>query len=881
MKLKHALLLLFTISILNNCRNPEVAENKKESPVDGKWAYQMVDPSIDDPEKPWSYSPKPTLVIGTPFSPSPVQVTYDGAIYTGEAELAFFYGETLNPITARQRTFFKGWIPIVQNSWQDDGLLYETEIFGTNVKGLEKTNSLQFAKVTVTNISDQSKEATVAAASRTSGLDHRYRGAVACPPDTKYVMNDNVFTRDGQLIYNYEKGETLYAVPDKTYRAPFTAADYQITQRAEVGVTKYNATLKSGEKAAWVFKMPRVPVPVKNTTAITAIKNADYNAYRKETISFWEGLVEKKVTFSIPEERVDHAYRAAMVHLILATREEEGRKRQGSGLPYDGLFLNDYSDMRLAYDVLGLYDYVNVNTPWLIEQQTESGMFIDKSLSHGQEILASHGQALFSMAHHYTMSQDKAYIKAAYPSIKKGVEWIENEHKTHENGLLRTSTPYDNEMIKGYYTSHNLWGILGLRSAINVARSLNKQEDVANWAALHETYLTAIKKAVKTSTKEGHYLPPGLYDYMIGEDARAGFKEYRTNQDWENMLLLYPTELLETKDPIVMGTLETIRKSKYREGVMTYRNGMHLHQYITYNQAQQYMAAGYYKRALTDFYHIMLHNGSVHEGFENLVDPWEDRDPDPSPSPHAWAAAKTVVFTRNMLVREYGGQAGLDPKERNLYLFSLLSPEWAKEGQYVEIKNAVTEMGDISAKIDFNSTGAEIVVQSNFHQFPQYIAIPTPYFKTFESFESNAKNYFEKDGMLYFSSEVSQITIKWKDKNLEEEYNYQDILKAYRSEPNIQWKGYDGLGSPKPAMQLMDGEAGELIAIEGEEGYLLDDEKNYPAEHLSFKLVEKTFKKEYKRRFEEYLKAGEKAIDVTPLKILTPEERKQLFEKKK
>jgi hypothetical protein len=38
--------------------------------------------------------------------------------------------------------------------------------------------------------------------------------------------------------------------------------------------------------------------------------------------------------------------------------------------------------------------------------------------------------------------------------------------------------------------------------------------------------------------------------------------------------------------------------------------------------------------------------------------------------------------------------------------------------------------------------------------------------------------------------------------------------------------------------------------------FLLEDEKDHPAEPLSFDLVRRAFLKEYTRRYEEYRKAG-------------------------
>ena len=79
----------------------------------------MFDPAFDDPEREWCYAAQSTTVIGKPFVPASVQVTYDGAIYTGYAEMAFLYGKALRPVMARNKTFLQGWIPVVVYDWQD------------------------------------------------------------------------------------------------------------------------------------------------------------------------------------------------------------------------------------------------------------------------------------------------------------------------------------------------------------------------------------------------------------------------------------------------------------------------------------------------------------------------------------------------------------------------------------------------------------------------------------------------------------------------------------------------------------------------------------------------------------------------------------------
>jgi hypothetical protein len=772
-------------------------------------------------------------------------VTSDGAIFTGSAELCFFYGDALQPVMARQKTFLDGWIPVVQYDWEERGLHYFLEIFGAAVDGIGAANSIQFAQIVVKNESGQAARAVVAAASRLWGNDHRFGGKAAVAPETRYEMKDNGLYRNGDWVYSYPAEAQVYAVTNVPYQKAFTASEHRVEHSTPVAWARLAKELKPGESCRWVFKMPNIPVAPAKREILQCAANADYDACRRQVVAYWRKMIEAQGCFYIPEKRVHNSYRAGLVHLMLATREKNGKKQQGSGLPYDALFFNDYVDMRRLYDVSGHPEFVEINVQWLLSLQAPSGMFLDPVLTHGSEIMASHGQALVSLAGHYAVTRDMDYARKVYPAIRKAVDWMYRKHKEDKYGLMPESTPFDAEMIKGYYTSHNLWCLLALRDALRVAKALGEQEDVASWTEFHQTYSLALQKAIDTSAaKDGGYVPTGLYDFITGPAARKGFQEHQTNQDWENNLLVYPTEVLPPDDDRVRATVETIRKRKYREGIMTYRNGMHLHQYATVNQAHQYLAMNDQRQTLLDLYHILLHNGSTHEGFENAVEPWEDMDPWPIPPPHAWAAAKQSLLIRNMLLREQGGQAGLDEKERDLHLFSVVSPEWARAGNRLRIDNALTEMGRISADMSFAAQGAQITLQSTFHTPPRQIKIAIPYFVELKNVRSDAAWMRQEKGYILLAPGVSQVTLEWEERKNIHRQTFQNLLLGYRQENSLDWRG-------KKIAKI----------IPGNQGFLLPDEREAPPVPLSFEVVKNAFIKEYTRRFEEYTAAGKKPID--------------------
>ena len=854
------IILFFLFSVFSCQTEKSKSGSVKETtddPVSGAWGYQMVNTdSTDDPDKEWCYGTKSTSVIGVPFMPKSVQVTFDGAIYTGQAELCFFYGDSLRPLMARQKTFYHGWIPIVEYSWNSKGLDYHIEMFGATLKEEGPENSIQFVRVDIFNPGQESRKAVFASASRSSGGDHRL-GKPVFHDDFSYAFRQNNFLRNEKIIYSVVRGNaTLKAVPGIPYHQSFNAAEFGVTKASVVGICRYEHILQPGEKMELTFKMPRVPLSLDDRTVfLNKYQEALYDVYRQHTISMWEELIEGHGYFEIPEKRVNNAYKAGLVHLILATRTSDGKRRQGSGLPYDGLFFNDFVDMRLAYDVAGLPDFVELNVPWLLNSINEEGLFVDANLSHGKQIMSSHGQALYSLANHYFFTNDRSYGEKVYPVVLKAVGLIKNDHETFSNGLIRPSVPFDAEMIKGCYTSHNLWCLLGLRSAIRLARALGKEKDAKDWLQLHQSFERAVLSAIDRSAFQDGYVPTGLYDFELGKEYFNGFKDFRFNQDWENMLLIYPTEVLEEGDTRISGTLQHIRTNKYREGIMTYRNGMHLHQYATANMANQYIAINDQKHALLDLYHILLHNGSTHEGFENYIEPWSNRDAWPIPPPHAWAAAKTALLIRNMLVREYGGKAGLDENARDLYLFSVISPVWAEEGKMLAIHRIRTEFGEINGEMKFSDHGATIDLSPVFVRLPHQVVMPVPYFKEIINVESDAKYFRLIDGKMKFSPDVRHIQIEWKDVKQVHKENYQQILKSYREEPGVRWVGGTKNGMDVSAVEKMDAGA-ELIVIAPHKGFLLDDEKDFPDAPLSFDLVRKAYLKEYNKRYKEYAQAG-------------------------
>jgi hypothetical protein len=792
-------------------------------------AAPMLDPATDKPGEEWCYLGKSLTAIGVPFQPDVTQITFDGALYTRNAELCFFYGEQDEPLLARGKTFLDGWIPVVQYAWKDRDIAYDIEYFSSPLEGQNADNTVNFVQLRMRNTGTKVATGRFAAALRHNGGDYR-NGGTPFSPEWRYEMSPDSVSRDGKLVYAFTPGANREAVPGVVYEDAFTGKERSLTPRSECCLARYGRELKPGESFASTFKMPRVPVA---TAAYDAtLLGADYQAYRTQIIAYWTKLFHNTPVIELPEKRFQDAYRASLVHLVLATRSNGAGKRwQTDGVPYPDFFLTSVPEMAMMYLASGLPEYsTEMLVPGAIAQQQANGLYFDRAVAHGHVIPATQGHILYAISQTVLFTQDKAFAEKIYPSLQKGVGFIAQSMKTDEYGLLPPCWPYDAEMIDGHYTGQNMFALMGLRHAVRVARFLGKTDDVAAWTTLAEQFEANILKGIAASARPDGYIPTGLYKYTIGQaSSRPDWEDYMYDADWENMILAWPTEVLEPTDPRVKGTIAHVRKD-YAEGIMTYRHGLYLHQYITSNMIEQYLVMDDTYTALKDFYHQLLHSGSTHEAFENLVKPWTDRMVAPDcPPPHAWGTSKQGLMVRNFLLMEYGGKCGMETDRRELWLLHALSPAWVKPGEHVAIRNAPTEFGKISATMTFDKDGAQVTISSAFHEAPAGIRLRVPYFKELVSFRTDAKTSRQDGDCIIVSPDATTVRMEWRDKPGTNLHTVEDILTDYRSANRF--------------LGVKDGKA----VIKPGRPFLLDSEKSDAPQPLSFDLVRQTFQYEYSR----------------------------------
>ena len=715
---------------------------------------QMVDPDLDKPGEPFSYFSYPTDVIGLMDCQEGTEITPEGYLYTGYGELMFFYGSPPQPVNQRVKTLNKGYLPIIQYKFENEGVRYSVTLFAYTLDGTPETDLINFIRVEFQNLTQNPRTAywTVgtrytAESSDARGIpDHRFRRP-ATPsrvgqyeqegeeflPEWEYTFEEGLMLRSGKVFYLFPtdvlhtKWITLKTPYDVRWKKP------RVAPTTPVGLVKFKIVLKPRESKAIDLKMPYRPLsPTDNN--LESVKNADFDNYFKKTVDFWENILSQGMKISLPEEKVVNTFSANLIYdLIARDKIGEDYVQKVNEFQYDAFWLRDSSYIVRAYDVTGYHEVAEQCLDFFLEWQTEDGNFLSQGGQYD-----GWGQSLWAIGQHYLITRDNEFARKFLPPVEKAMNWLSKVRKEDPLHIMPVTTPGDNELITGHVTGHNLWALAGIDQVRAMAQSLGETEKAQEFHLEYDDYHKHLLEALKAVVeKSGGYIPPGL-------DELGG-------QDWGNLMAVYPVQILPPFDPLVSKTLEVAR-SKYREGIMTYWNEKYLHLYLTMKNSETEVIRGEQEKVLREFYSILTHTSSTHAGFEWSIRAWGDRDFGRNLTPHGWFAAKFRTLLRNMLVREEG---------EILHLCSVLSPSWVREGQSVVVRDAPTNFGKIDFTLKFEKDKAHLKLFAKFLEEPKKIILHLPWFADVREAIADGQKIQAKEGVFRLNPGTKELTLDW------------------------------------------------------------------------------------------------------------------------
>ncbi|NPV48654.1 MAG: hypothetical protein HPY69_17065 [Armatimonadetes bacterium] len=747
-----------------------------------------IDPAIDEGPGPFSYFSRPSDVLGVADGDEGTQVTPEGWLWTGSAQLVFFAGPDLEPLRQRVRTLPNEVAPVLSYSLRREGIEYALTLYGATLDGRAESPLVNFIRVTMSNPASRTLTATFAVGFRGEGDHCCPRLRVAWNPYTAtYEMGPTWAARDDQLIYTFPDLPELsrLILPDVPARGRLSAREGAISARTPVCLARYDLALQPGESRTLDFTMPYAPVPLSDREFLKALQAAAFDPTPTQT--WWRAFLAQGMQIELPERKPVDTYQASLMYDAIA-RDKHGDDyiMTVNQFQYHYFWVRDGAYIANAFDLAGRHRWAEQGLEYFLKSRQPNGIIYQPPQLDG------FGQTLWAFGSHWRLTGDQAWARRIYPHLAQHVRGVMRETRQDPLGLVPAAPPYDNEAINGHYTGHSFWLLIGLRDLIAMARTLGQDEDAGEFQAYHDEYAANFARALDAATeKTDGYIPPGL-------DAGPGC-------DWDNLIGLYPRGgvpargALDVSDPRPGITATTVRERKYAEGLMTYGPGLRpalLHHYDTIKATHGLVTLNRQREALADFYALLVHTSSTHAGFEFGIVPWDNRDPGGNFPPHGWFAAEYIALLRNMLVREWDG---------DLHLLSVVSPEWLKPGSRLAVRRAPTDFGPISLTARVTGDDMTVRLSPAWRAAPEQVVLHLPWFVRPLSAECEGRPLpitrppFGEGSQIVLDPSDRLVTVRWERSRLPE-LSYTTAVAAWKRENRRRYAGYTRSGGRPEAL---------------------------------------------------------------------------------
>ena len=748
-----------------------------------KLQAQMVSPSIDHADQPFSYFSKPTDEIGVMDAEAATEITPEGYLRTGYGELMFFAGPELEPTNVRIRTLEEGRLPIIHYHFERDGVEYDFTLLAAtrDIKdGEPEGPPVNFIRITMKNEGSETTRAILATGVRydapnNTGARHgdnrfdrpregKFPGdyrqiGERFNPDWVYSFDGGRFLRDGRLLYTFPEG---YASRGYTLHGHYNdpqdvnkAAKLNVDPTVAVGIVTYSELLAKGQARTLEFKMPVAPTA--DAAAIAEIEKASFDGAHAQTVQFWNGIFGEGMEVSLPEAKAVNTFDASLMYDLLA-RDHIGPDfiQTVNKLHYHMFFLRDGADIAHSYDVTGYPRIAKQDLEFFAKSQKADGNFLSQEQQYD-----GWGEAVWGYSQHYRMTHDKDFAEWALPQIARAVDWLKQARAADPLHIMPASDVRDNEYVPGHLTGYNFLALSGLKLAIQMANETGHADFAKSWQSEYDDYRQAFFKVLdERASEKGGYIPPAL-------DGQGG------GYDWGNLLAVVPEPTLDAHDPRVTATLKATQ-AKYAEGIMTYADGEFLHHYLTIKNTMTEAVRGDQEQALKEFYALLVHTSSTQAGFEYAILPWGDRNFQDNLAPHGWFAAEYRTLLRTMLVREEDDQ---------LHLLSVVSPEWIGKGKAISVSGAPTYFGMVGFTLEQPAAGEAVLhLRASFRDAPKQIVIHLPWFVAVQSARADGKTVRVADGAISVAPDTKEVRLHWTVKASAPHMSYEHAVADYKAE---------------------------------------------------------------------------------------------------
>lgn len=728
----------------------------------GPWAA-MVDPAVDGLGSPFCFLAKPSGLLGGVGGGGATQVTWDGAFYTGAAELCIVTGDPPRPVAVRTKRLGAGYMPIVHYSWLEGDVRLSVSAFAAALSrgGPPAT----FIQLRMSRLGDSGGPASIGFGLRHCGLDHRASLPQTIPfdPSAQFAFEDDATLIGGRVVCLMPdtQPDRRYAVAGEPYTGPFRGSDYGIGPKTAVLLALWD--LGRRDEMAIDLKMPWTPVSANVQADLRSLRQASFAEYADQVSQAWQAELGRGLQVLLPEEKPLHAYRANLTTILISTEmPTEGRPRFRNPLGSEPLALGDWAVLVEALDRSGRPELARAFLEAWLEQQCADGCLSP------DEDLDAHCNGLRALSAHAWLVGDRLWAEQVYPKVWKGAEWALSRLENQRN-------------LAGSRVLLGTIEILG--EAAELAELIGKRQEAAELKMHRMRLIGELEADPRTAP-------------LAVSSASWAVEANRALSDSSVVSVVAPHSEF-------IGDLCRRMRQASAEGLAT-QDGL-LAPVLTMDLARLHALRGEQQQAVRDLYSVLVHTGSCHEGFVGGVKPWADRDCGQYPCPDPRFSAAYVLFLRDLLIREEHG---------TLHLFNAFSPSWLKPGCTLGIANAPTFFGLVTAVLRIEEGGAALTMAADWHLPPSRVIVHLPYWVELNYVDADRPGLKQISGprpMAYDSLDVpaagadgtntwvevrpdtTRVTLRWTTRETPE-LSYEAAVEEWRQQYIARYQDYLAAG---------------------------------------------------------------------------------------
>ncbi len=513
------------------------------------------------------------------------------------------------------------------------------------------------------------------------------------------------------------------------------------------------AQIEPGRDSVTYLALPFIPGL--DDAQQAALKRIDFGSERARVLDYWRGAVAKGMPFHVPEQRFNTFARGLLARIrVSATKDPPTGVYMVPAAGYNyAVYANEAVFQCQLLDIAGYHDLAARYLQAQIDMQGSkpfAGMFTgdQKAVYHGARVnqeydyTASnynldHGAVLWSLAEHYFLTRDKAWLARVAPSMKRAADWIIEQRKLTqvmdgaercpEYGLLPAGNLEDNDDW-GHWFAVNAYASLGL-SELAAALEDTGDAAAARYTREAETYRADLRSAVMRAVASSPvvrlrdhtwvpYVPTRVHQRIrLFGPLRTGYYSrypqkvlptYRLSATRELLygpLILLDAGIFDAHEPLASWVLDDWEDNS----TMSEPLGLHVHGWVDeaywfsrggmvfqanlQNPIRSYIRRGESRAAVRDLYNDFV--SCYYPGVNIFTEEYRQWRSASGPFYKVPDEAKFVHRLRDLLVTEYQGDLLLAPGAPSRWL-----------GEGFSVTDAPTRYGPLTYSI--RSRGGEV-----------------------------------------------------------------------------------------------------------------------------------------------------------------------------